>query len=866
VNSWAYQAIIYVPTLLLKLLWLMLGRVKPIETVSSVEKQEVGFAFWEVPKRKLTTLGFQTDIRLMYWPSNKDVNGAYNKVRELAAGFNQFQYPYVNGFAIKSIGQDKELLRRFVERDFYSKFILGIDELASIYHLPLLSVKTPNIDWVLSKKLEPPVDLPTPEKYGEDVTIMGKTNYRGSERLFGIKGIDRRRHVYIIGKTGMGKSTLLENMVYSDIKNGKGVAVIDPHGDLADYVTSVIPANRVNDVILFNPADVEFPISFNMLECANPEQRNLVASGLLGVFKKMYADSWGPRLEHILRNTILALTEYPGATMLGILKMLVDPVYREKVVEKVTDPVVKSFWIDEFGRMDQKFKTEAIAPIQNKVGQFLSSPLIRNILGQPKSSLNIRFAMDSKKIIIVNLSKGKIGEDNSALLGAMLVTKFQLDAMSRADIKESEREDFYLYVDEFQNFATESFATILSEARKYKLNLTMANQYIAQMPEEVQEAVFGNVGSIFSFQVGYDDAEYMAKQFADEDMVNDIVSLEKYTGYFRMLVDNMPSKPFSVRTLASPASDVSEELVQKIYKVSRERYTTSRREVEDKIQRWSESNQKALADSKKLPAGAVQEDDIRHAKNKDEFEQIMTEAGLKFTLIPKESYEAMGVDKDTNEHVYLIQDSTPDQVRGKIQDLNKIFCFSSLDPQGNCFKKKMSEMIRFFEQDEKTKLFTPIGRKVAKTSFWKHYLREALEEFGGKAYDLPKDVPVNEDYDYRHAGNKKEFEAVMTEAGLKFTFIPRETYEKYGISKSVNEDTYLIANEGKVASDKSEGKLLYSSVDPQGGIFRKKKFDSFRIVQPGDKNTEAKVLKEIERDGRWKKTLKKELEKLMEEK
>ncbi len=530
VPSLTYQALIWIPVRFLRFFWRSIGRVKPIENVSVLEKQEVGFAFWEIPKKKLTTIGFQTDIRLFYQPTNADTAGAYNKIKEMAAGFNQFQYPYVNGFGIGKIGQDKELLRRFKERDFYMKSILGVDELATIFHLPILSLETPNIQWVLSKKLEPPVDVPTPEKYGADVTIMGKTKFRGGEHFFGVKTVDRRRHLYIIGKTGMGKSTLLENMVYSDIHDGRGVAVIDPHGDLADYVLRIIPQSRVNDVIVFNPSDRDFPISFNMLECTNPDQRNLVASGLLGVFKKMYADSWGPRLEHILRNTILALTEYPGATMLGILRMLTDPLYREKVVEKVTDPVVKSFWVEEFARMNEKFRTEAVAPIQNKVGQFLSSALIRNILGQPKSSLNVRFAMDTKKIIVVNLSKGKIGEDNSALLGAMLVTKFQLDAMSRADVPESQRVDFYLYVDEFQNFATESFATILSEARKYKLNLTMANQYIEQMPEEVQAAVFGNVGSLFTFQVGFTDAEYIAQQFGDEEMANDILSLEKYTG------------------------------------------------------------------------------------------------------------------------------------------------------------------------------------------------------------------------------------------------------------------------------------------------------------------------------------------------
>ena len=848
VNSWAYHVLIWVPVKAMKLVWRVLGRVKPIENISLLEKQEVGFAYWEIPKKKLTTLGFQVDIRLFYQPVNKDVSGAYHKVKEMAAGFNQFQYPYVNGFGVARMSQDKELIRRFRERDFYQKMILGIDELATIFHLPIESLETPNIQWVLSKKLEPPVDLPTPEKFGKEVTVMGRTNFRGRDSFFGIKEVDRRRHVYVIGKTGMGKSTLLENMIYSDIQNGKGVAVIDPHGDLADYVMSIIPSHRINDVVVFNPSDRDYPVSFNMLECDSSEQRNLVASGLLGVFKKMYAESWGPRLEHILRNTILALTEYPGATMLGILRMLSDKVYRDKVIEKITDPVVKSFWVDEFGKMNDKFRTEAIAPIQNKVGQFLSSSLIRNILGQPKSSIDVRFAMDTKKIIIVNLSKGKIGEDNSALLGAMLVTKFQLDAMSRADIPESQRTDFYLYVDEFQNFATESFATILSEARKYKLNLTMANQYIEQMPEEVQAAVFGNVGSLFTFQVGYTDADYIAKQFGDEEMTNDVLSLEKYTGYFRLLIDNMPSKPFSVATLPSPPAINDEEMINKVLKVSRERYSAERLVVEDRIQRWSETAQKSLADSKKLPPGAVAEDDVRHEKNKGEFEEAIKDAGLEFKLIPKESYEAMGIDKATNEHIYIFQ--IPNS---KSQIQNQVFCFSSLDPQGNCFKKKRSEMIRFFEQDEK-KMFNPVGRKVAKTSFWKHYLREALEDFGGKEYELPKDVPVNEDYDYRHAGNKKEVEKILEDCKIKFEAVERNNYDKYGIVKGVNEVVYLITN------GKNEGMLFYSTIDPQGNIFRKKKFDSFKLLEVGGRNKEPVVKKEIERDGRWKKALRKELQ------
>jgi len=394
----------------------------------------------------------------------------------------------------------------------------------------------------------------------------------------------------------MGKSTLLENMIYSDIMEGKGVGVVDPHGDLADTVLSFVPPSRTNDVLLIDPSDRDFPVAFNMLENVDPSMNSIVCSGLVGIFKKIYAESWGPRLEHILRNTILSLLEAQGATMLGITRILQDESFRKKVVAKITDPIVKSFWVNEFDKMQDKLRVEAISPILNKVGQFLSSPVIRNIVGQPKSSVDLRFAMDKGKIVIVNLSKGKIGEDNSSLLGSMIITKFQLDAMSRANQKEVDRKDFYLYVDEFQNFATDSFATILSEARKYKLNLTMANQYIAQMPEEVRDAVFGNVGTLVAMQVGFDDAEYISGQFGEEVLPPDLVGMNKFTAYLRLLIDNMPSKTFSMDTLPPPSGRViDEERSMTIRKVTRERYSQKRSVVEEKIMKWSGVDEESLA-------------------------------------------------------------------------------------------------------------------------------------------------------------------------------------------------------------------------------------------------------------------------------
>ena len=549
---------------------------------------------------KVTRLSFDTNIRIVYIPRPENRDLAVVKLNEIAGSFNQFNQPNLNSFEISKINQNNlQILRRYQQRLVVNPIILNVEELATVYHMPAMDVGTPNVFWVNSRRLEPPHDLPiigtVPD---EELTVIGETNFRGHRQKFGIKTVDRRRHIYIIGKTGMGKSVLLENMIRSDVEQKKGVAVIDPHGDLAEAVIDFVPAHRTNDVVILDPSDIAHPFAFNMLESGDdPHKRNLIASGLLGVFKKMYSESWGPRLEHILRNCLLALAETPNTSMMGIMRILVDDKYRKQIVDKLTNPMVRSFWIDEFGKFNDRMRTEAISPIQNKVGQFLSSPMIRNIVGQVKSTVNIRFMMDTGKIIIINLSKGKIGEDNSSLLGSMMITKFQLDAMSRADVAEKDRKDFYLYVDEFQNFATDAFATILSEARKYKLNVTMANQYVSQMPDEVRDAVFGNVGTSLCFQVGFDDAEYFSNQFSEEVLPNDIVSLPKYNCYTKLMIDGMPSRTFSLSTLPPPESDFEDDRREKIVRLSRERYCTSREVVEDKINRWAQSSSE---DKKKL--------------------------------------------------------------------------------------------------------------------------------------------------------------------------------------------------------------------------------------------------------------------------
>ncbi|MEK7625357.1 MAG: type IV secretion system DNA-binding domain-containing protein [Patescibacteria group bacterium] len=428
--------------------------------------------------------------------------------------------------------------------------------------------------------------LAVPEsKDPPEINFFGATNFRNKNQKFGIKIDDRRRHMYVVGKTGMGKTTLLENMVLNDIYAGHGVGLVDPHGDFAEKIVNYIPAHRINDVVYFNPGDLDYPIGFNILETVRPEQKHLVTSGLMGVFKKIWPDVWSARMEYILNNTILALIDFPGTTLLGINRMLADEDYRNKVVANSKDPVVKAFWQTEFKNFPDRYKQEAVAPIQNKIGQFLSASIIRNIVAQVKSKINIREIMDEKKIFVMNLSKGRIGEDNSRLLGGMLITRLQLAAMERVDIPEKDRKDFFLYVDEFQNFATESFAGILSEARKYRLDLIMAHQYMEQLDEKVLAAVIGNVGTTVTFRVGSSDAEILAKEFIPTFIEEDLVNLPKFQVYLKLMIDGVASKPFSATTLAP--INITTDSMEKVVRVSRERYAVPREKIEEKIMRWS---------------------------------------------------------------------------------------------------------------------------------------------------------------------------------------------------------------------------------------------------------------------------------------
>lgn len=452
----------------------------------------------------------------------------------------------------------------------------------------------------------------------DEIVLLADTNFRNQKVRFGIKKDDRRRHMYIIGKTGMGKSTVMENMIIQDIQNGSGVALVDPHGDFAEKILDFIPSHRINDVVYLNPADIQHPVAFNVMESVSEEHKHLIASGLVGVFKKLWADSWGPRLEYLLRNAILALLDYPGSTLLGVMRILVDKNYRKKVIAKIQDPVVKAFWVEEFSKYPQQFQVEAVAPIQNKVGQFLSTAMIRNIVGQVKSSFDLRDIMDNQKILIMNLSKGRIGEDSSALLGAMMITKIQLAAMSRIDLEENKRKDFYLYVDEFQNFATESFANILSEARKYRLNLIIGHQYIEQLDETVAAAVFGNVGTLMCFRVGSSDAEALAVEFAPYFTEEDLVNLTKYDVYLKLMIDGVASTPFSATTLPPLDNLIHAHNREKVINVSRERYAKPREVVEDKISRWTgvDEAEEIPNENKKLPSTPNRTADENNGRNK----------------------------------------------------------------------------------------------------------------------------------------------------------------------------------------------------------------------------------------------------------
>lgn len=533
-------------------------------------------------EEKSHKLGFESTLRIIYRGQVSHPE-AVLRLQSIIAGFKQFNTTYLNGFEQGKILTDNSVINSYQARKFSAKsFVLNIEEIATLYHLPHTNVETPYILWASAQTSEPPTHLPLVSNnfHNDDISPIAGATFRGLNSPFGMPRSDRGRHLYIIGQTGVGKSALLELLTISDVNSPYGFAVVDPHGDYAMSILRRIPESRVDDVIYFNPSDVDFPVAFNPMEVHDSKLKTQTASELIGVLKRMF-DSWGPRLEYILRYSILALLEYPDATMLDITRILTDKKFRLEVLKYVTDPVVNNFWTVEFASWNDKFAAEAVAPVLNKVGAFVANPVVRNIIGQPKSSFNVRKIMDERKILIVNLSRGLIGEDNASILGALMVTKIQLAAMSRADIPMEQRSPFYLYVDEFQNFATDSFATILSEARKYGLCLTVANQYVAQMPQEVKDAVFGNVGSMIAFRMGADDARSMLRYFEPHFTEYDLVHLHNRHFVINMTIGGEKSPAFSAITLDLPI--VESDLTEQIIFSSRSKYGLNVESVRDQV-------------------------------------------------------------------------------------------------------------------------------------------------------------------------------------------------------------------------------------------------------------------------------------------
>ena len=544
-------------------------------------------------EEKATKLGYEVKIRLAYLGQNQ--TDARLNMQALVGTFKQYNSTNLNGFKQLGASFNAADLDAYKMRQFSNRgFILNIAELASVYHLPHTSVETPNIVWATSKTAEPPAKLPILTGNTEEdknVSAFGLTNFRGIKEQFGLLRRDRSRHVYIIGQTGAGKSGMLELLALSDIFYDQGYCIIDPHGDFAINNLKFIPESRVNDVVYFNPADTAFPVAFNPLEVSDPAKKPNVCSEVIGVLKRMFGDSWGPRLEHILRYTLLALLDRPETTLLDISRLLTDKDFRKETLDYCKDVTVLQFWKHEFGQWNEKQVNESIAPVLNKVGAFTANPIIRNIIGQTKSSFDIRKIMDEGKILVVNLSKGLIGEDNAAILGAFIVTKVQLAAMSRSDIPDvKDRRPFYLYVDEFQNFATDSFAVILSEARKYGLNLTVANQYVAQMTDNVRDAVFGNVGTTISFRVSPEDAPMLIKQFEPTFDESDIIQLNNRHFVISMIINGEKVPAFSATTLSIP--ETPKDNFDAIVAHSREYFARPRLEVENEIRETIEQSEK----------------------------------------------------------------------------------------------------------------------------------------------------------------------------------------------------------------------------------------------------------------------------------
>ncbi|MBO7699163.1 type IV secretory system conjugative DNA transfer family protein, partial [Candidatus Saccharibacteria bacterium] len=606
-------------------------------------------------EEKATKLGFEVKIRLVYL--GDDQMDAKLNMQALVGTFKQYNSTNLNGFKVSGGTFDKGALDAYEKRAFTNRgFILNISELASVYHLPHTSVETPNIVWATSKTAEPPAQLPLitgNPTTDEQISAFGLTNFRGINHQFGMLRRDRSRHVYIIGQTGAGKSGMLELFALSDIFYDQGYCIIDPHGEFAINNLRFVPEKRIKDVVYFNPADSEHPVAFNPLELSDPSRKPNVTSEVIGVLKRMFGDSWGPRLEHILRYTLLALLDRPETTLLDISRMLTDKDFRKETLDYCKDVTVLQFWKHEFGQWNEKQVNESIAPVLNKVGAFTANPIIRNIIGQPKSSFDVRRIMDEGKILVVNLSKGLIGEDNAGILGAFLVTKVQLAAMSRSDIPNvADRRPFYLYVDEFQNFATDSFAVILSEARKYGLNLTVANQYISQMTDTVRDAVFGNVGTTISFRVSADDAPLLVKQFEPTFEAQDLLQMSNRNFVISMIINGEKVPAFSATTLSIPATP--KDNFDAIIASSREKYSRPRAEIEAEIKETIEQSEKykqELKDSGRAAgeAGIIKQGSASVGFNREQGSTPIIKKGFAYQPSAKSDFKKLKISPNTAE-------------------------------------------------------------------------------------------------------------------------------------------------------------------------------------------------------------------------
>lgn len=548
-------------------------------------------------KEKISYPGYQTSTRI--------ISNTNKTLTELASAFGVFNRADGNSFSVRrpaffNRNKQKQLAKNRLVSD---KTILNIVELSTLWHLPSEKIKIPGIVWVTSVLSEPPNNLPTAaglsDEEKKNINFFAKTLYKNKEVIFGIKDPDRLRHIWTVGKTGTGKSTMIANMVIDDFKKGRGVAVIDPHGDLCEDLLDYIPKSRINDTIYFNPADRDFAITVNPLEVTNREEAEIIVSGLMSIFTKVWANVWSARMEYILRNSFMTLSEIPNTTLADVLRLLASQSYRNKILSKIDDQTLVHFWREEFEKMPDRLQKEAIAPIQNKVGQFVTSPLIRRIIGPPKSTISLDEIMNERKIFIANLSQGRLGEDNATLLGATLITKFQQASMRRVEMQKEKRVPFYLYVDEFQNFATDSFVKILSEARKFGLALTLANQYMAQIPEHVQKAILGNAGTLISFSLGAEDANIVFKEYAEVFSQNDLVNLQNFQIAIRLTIDGHITRPFIATTLPLPASRNQNR--EKVIRVSRERY--ARKMAEKHTQPEAEVGQVQEAESP--PEGTI---------------------------------------------------------------------------------------------------------------------------------------------------------------------------------------------------------------------------------------------------------------------